>query len=614
MYIPPTPTIETAFWHSLAQQKIDNLKLDDRQLPIKLELPNLTELDDPAVNKIYINFDAFDSGNENDTNIFGYLKNENTIEAFKKSSKQGLIDEIGKNIFENLENLRQNPNKLFGFFLYSFVDLKKWHFSYWPGFASINSKIFEHSIEEIENLPHLVLKNPSNHNFFVYNNSSSNEDKILPLPEKFKAENYSFAFNDTTTNPQAVSLVARNFAFFIYKYYNLTSFQMLAYRGPKIPSKLLKFTISSSLPTESSNLKFTGWCKNPSTGKLQSSKIDLSSMMNKEKLASDAANLNLKLMKWRVAPNLDLEKIQSRKALLLGAGTLGSNVARNLIGWGIKHITFVDCGKVSYSNPVRQSLFNFDQIGEKKAESACKALKNISPDIQANYFEYLIPMPDHPSSVKATNDKQQKIIEENYLKFEKLIQEHDVIFLLTDTRESRWLPTMLGGFYNKIVINAALGFDSLVVMHHGNKLTNYACYFCQDVVAPQDSTTNRTLDQQCTVSRPGLSFIASGLAVELAINAITDTLNGGKELQDKLPQQIRFFLANYNQVAIQKMEKFQLCTGCGNCVYQAYEEEKWDFVRGICDGSTKLEEVSGLIKLQEADVDIGIISGSDDDF
>ena len=71
-------------------------------------------------------------------------------------------------------------------------------------------------------------------------------------------------------------------------------------------------------------------------------------------------------------------------------------------------------------------------------------------------------MPGHPVS-----DADREEVLSDVRALEQLVDAHDVVFLLTDTRESRWLPTLMCAAKDTLLINAALGFDSYLVMRHG---------------------------------------------------------------------------------------------------------------------------------------------------
>lgn len=407
--------------------------------------------------------------------------------------------------------------------------------------------------------------------------------------------------------------------------------------------------------------RVVGWQANE-RGKPGPRVLDAAIIMDTRRVMEQAVDLNVRLMKWRLWPSLDTAMLSSTKCLLLGAGTLGCAVARTLMGWGVRDITFVDNGRVSYSNPARQSLFEFKDCEEKayKSEAAARRLQAIFPGMRAQGLVMTIPMPGH----RAASEKESEFLKGETKKLDDLVQAHDVVFALTDSREARWLPTVQCAAHDKLLINSALGFDSYLVMRHGHggpelaaRETNggerLGCYFCMDVIGPGNSQRDRTLDQQCTVTRPGLAQIASGLAVELMVALLHSPLRqrtpalcpagiSGAEGEsseendvkaggcEPLPHQIRGVLDRFTQVN-PVCPSFQHCTACSPAIVNKYwpgassEGEEGggssfaDFVEEVCNDPGGLLEslsgVTGLIAgLDELDLDLDLdLSESDDE-
>ena len=81
------------------------------------------------------------------------------------------------------------------------------------------------------------------------------------------------------------------------------------------------------------------------------------------------------------------QKLLESKALLLGAGGLGSPAGLYLAAAGVGTLGIIDMDVVDASNLQRQILHNMDRIGERKVDSAKKTLTAINPDVNVATYD-----------------------------------------------------------------------------------------------------------------------------------------------------------------------------------------------------------------------------------
>ena len=76
------------------------------------------------------------------------------------------------------------------------------------------------------------------------------------------------------------------------------------------------------------------------------------------------------------------KKLKAASVLVVGSGGLGSPMLLYLTAAGVGHIGIVDFDTVDESNLQRQVLFNTNDIGQPKTETAFKKLQSLNPHIQ----------------------------------------------------------------------------------------------------------------------------------------------------------------------------------------------------------------------------------------
>ena len=142
-------------------------------------------------------------------------------------------------------------------------------------------------------------------------------------------------------------------------------------------------------------------------------------------------------------------------------------------------------------------------------------------------------------------------------------------------------------------------------------------------LTPSQSLSNATLDQQCTVTRPGVAPLASSLLVELLVSILQHPSQSRAPPPSQsstrqpappspahpslpppfqhplgsIPHTIRGYLNNFSNLQVEG-KPFDSCSACSDKVLDAYNQDPWAFVQRALNERGWVEEMSGLAEVQ----------------
>jgi molybdopterin/thiamine biosynthesis adenylyltransferase len=199
------------------------------------------------------------------------------------------------------------------------------------------------------------------------------------------------------------------------------------------------------------------------------------------------------------------QRILDARALVIGAGGLGSPAALYLGSAGVGHITLVDDDLVDLTNLQRQIAHTTERIGLHKVASAASALAAINPDVQ------IVPLQSHADLAL----------------LDRLVAQSDVVLDCSDNFATRQLVNAVCVKHQKpLVAGAAIRFDGQIGVYD-TRDAGAPCYAC---LFRPDSAFEEALCATMGVFAPLVGIIGSMQAAE-ALKLLTGT---GKSLAGRL--------------------------------------------------------------------------------
>jgi len=232
-------------------------------------------------------------------------------------------------------------------------------------------------------------------------------------------------------------------------------------------------------------------------------------------------------------------KLKQARVCIVGVGGLGNPIVTRLAAMGVGKIRIVDRDVIELSNLHRQTMFNEDDIGQVKVETAARKLRKLNQDIVIE--ELPISINDY-TALDVVNDC-------------------DVVIDALDSVNARYS-------LNKACIEKKIPFvTGAAVGVTGQSFTilpnESACYHCLFPALDEDSMPTCSIEGV----HPSILSIIGGIEVSEAVKIIT-----GKQpsLKDKV---LHVDLENlvFNFTKVSRVEECSVC-GSGKKQYKPKEE------------------------------------------
>ncbi len=183
------------------------------------------------------------------------------------------------------------------------------------------------------------------------------------------------------------------------------------------------------------------------------------------------------------------QRLLEARALVIGAGGLGSPVALYLGTSGVGQITLVDHDTVDLTNLQRQIAHGMDRIGQPKVASAAQSIHALNPEVVVTTLAYRA----------------------DAAALHALVAQADVVLDCSDNFETRHAVNAACVAHGKpLVSGAAIGFDGQISVYD-TRQPQHPCYAC---VFPTESTFEEARCSTMGVFAPLVGIVGTMQAAE----------------------------------------------------------------------------------------------------